>query len=420
MAALVRHVHTRITPGGGPQGYLHNLQGAIGDRKDWGDVRLEVTTLPPMGSIPGSGWVHRTVDFLAQIPGLRRLNYELQGEFALRFKHAVRGWRANYAAVDRGVCEQLLTCDLLVVHDTFLAERLVACSPRESRAKVALVTHAPVFYAHQIAGDILPDAREEEWRDEQVVRSLRRRELATMQSVRAVIWPFTEAQEGYGDWAVLVAAGDARNAFARTGVPRPATASARESTRSSWGVAESDRVALFMGRPHPDKGFGRFLEWAEAARRKNSGWTFVFAGQEPKHSRRDLSAIRCLGYQSDNGGAYLAADLVVIPNRHAYLDIGLLECLALGVPVAATAVGGHRCVLRLLPPICTIADGEPGEVWSRLEQAAVEMARPESRQARVDLWMKLFSPGPFVEEHLAVAAALLYASDERSLHRPSP
>jgi glycosyltransferase involved in cell wall biosynthesis len=407
MPGLVRHVNQRIAPGGGPPGYLHNLRRAVADRGSRDELRIEVTTVPTPGPGHGMSWPRRAAAAIASVPGIRRLNYEIQGDFGLRFKHVVADWRSHYAAVDRHACQKLLACDLLFVHDTFLAEALRAHSPREARDKVVLVTHAPTFYAHQIAGDLLPDAPEQSWRDQRVVRSLRVREVDIMQSVRAVAWPFPEAQEGYAEWQAVARDHPARNVFIRTGVPRPETARTRQVVRDAWGVADTDRVALFMGRPHTDKGFWRYLDWAEAASHNPSRWIFAFAGQEPKHSRRDLSALRRLGYQSDNGGAYLAADLVVIPNRHSYLDIGLLECLALGVPVATTAVGGHRAMLRLSPAIGQIPEGSPADVWGRLEVAASEMAPPESHRARVDLWREMFSPDTFVDEHLRASAALL-------------
>ena len=414
MRGLVRHVNQRIAPGGGPPGYLHNLRRAVADRGDRDELRIEVTTIPSLGAQPRMGWLERAAMAVARAPGIRRLNYEIQGEFALRFKQTVADWRGLYAAIDRRTCQELLACDLLFVHDTFLAEPLLANCPREARDRVVLVTHAPTFYAHQIAADLLPDTSEASWRDERVVRSLRHRELEIMQSVRSVAWPFPEAQEGYAEWQSLAARYPRRDVFIRTGVPRPEALRSREAVRDAWGVAEADRVALFMGRPHADKGFWNYLEWAEAASSVQSEWIFAFAGQEPKHTRRDLGALRRLGYQSDNGGAYLAADLVVIPNRHSYLDIGLLECLALGVPVATTAVGGHRAVLRLSSAVGQIPEGAPGEVWARLAAAAGEMARPQSHRERTCLWNTMFSPDIFVEEHLRASEALLNGSVARS------
>jgi glycosyltransferase involved in cell wall biosynthesis len=399
MSARVRHVHYRLEPGGGPHGYLFNLRTALADAPAEA-LSIEVVALPAAAraaALPGAGL--RT--FLETTPGVRRLRHALRGEFALRFERAEADWRLNYAGLSARDAEALLACDLLFAHETLLAERLVALAPAAARERLVLMTHAPGFYAHQIAGDLCPDEPQEAWRDANVVRRLRERELETMAAVRGVVWPCPGAADGYAEWRRRSTPSEP---FVPTGVPRPEPRTPREAMRSRWGVAQDQKVVLFLGRPHPQKGFDRFVDWADAAR-SDRRWVFVQAGGAPRHSKRDLSAIRQVGYESDNGGAYLAADLVLFPNREAYLDIGLLECLSLGVPVAASRVGGHADLMQGVPDVLAIGQG--ADAFEALSQALPAHARAESRARRERAWADRHSPARFATAHRAAARALL-------------
>jgi glycosyltransferase involved in cell wall biosynthesis len=270
------------------------------------------------------------------------------------------------------------------------------------------MTHSPSFVAHQIAAGLLPEADESAWRDAPCVARLRREELEVMQAARAVAWPVPGAHEAYPEWRELVRAGRGRDLYVRTGVPRPEPRAEPRALRERWRIEPSQRVALFMGRPHPHKGFDRFVEWADLCRRAGGeAWVFVFAGPDPRSSRRDLSAVRAVGFEPDNAAAYLAADLVLLPNRCSYLDIGLLECLALGAPVAASPTGGHRDVMSLCRSLPAIADGDAASSWPAVEGLAAEAADSGRRERHREAWRSLFSPEPFLREHLAAAAAAL-------------
>jgi glycosyltransferase involved in cell wall biosynthesis len=361
---------------------------------------MEVSTLDPTGKGPGPA-ASALSAFLDKTPGVRGLRHRIRGEFALRFERAEADWRAHYDGLTARDAERLFACDLLFAHETLLAERLVRLKPALARRRLVLMTHAPGFYAHQIAGELRPDEPESEWREARCVRRLRGREIETMRAVKAVVWPSAGAADAYREWRALASP---LPPFVATGVPRPEARTPRDEMRARWGVKPGQKVALFLGRPHPQKGFDLFVDWAEA-RRDDPGWLFVQAGGPPRHSKRDLGAIHQAGYESDNGGAYLAADVVVFPNHDAYLDIGLLECLSLGVPVAASAVGGHADLMRETPDI--IAVGSEREAFEAVSRALVASAEPVARARREHAWAERYSPTTFVRAHRAAAGALL-------------
>ena len=116
--------------------------------------------------------------------------------------------------------------------------------------------------------------------------------------------------------------------------------------------------------------------------------------------------ITVFSLEADPAAAYQAADLVLFPNRKAYLDFGLLQCLSLGVPVAVSPVGGHAALVRECPPIPTIPRGGDEEVLAELGPLADGGLPADYRERVIRLWEERFSPRPFVEGHAAAARSL--------------
>ncbi len=396
--ALVRHVHGQVGGAGGPHGYLANLRWAVYENRVAG---IDITDVPVWGKW---NWRSKLWHALDQVRGVRGLLHRMFGEFQMRFRRSLREWDSNYDMVGPAECNRLLACDLLFVHDTFLARRLARLAPAGCRERVVLVSHAPTYIANQIAAYVMPDADPGDWADASLVRSVRDLENETFELVRAVAWPYAAAHEGYSDYANLEAQGRVRSVGIVTGVPSPQPRRARAATRTEWGVGDRP-VALFMGRPHPDKGFDRFLDWAETGH--GDDWVFAFAGNPATRWKREIRGVQLLGYQSDNGAAYRAADLVLIPNRTSFLDIGLLEALSLGVPTATTATGGHREVLRRVPELIEIPTGDARTSWAAVVDAWRTRSTPEAAAARRKAWEERYSPRAFVRAHLEASLALL-------------
>jgi len=303
---------------------------------------------------------------------------------------------ATFSWIGRAEASRMFATDLLVVHSTLLAERLIRMCPEQAASKLILMTHSPTFLVHEVAVAGNPGVPEAELRDEPFVRAMVARELEVMQSARAVLWPCAEAQMGYPDWWELFQAGRVRSIYAETGTSRPVPKASSQAMRESWGIAPERKVALFIGRPHAHKGFDRFADWADLNRKRgDSRWTFVHCGNSAG-ANRDLSAITLAGYVTDNGAAYLAADLILIPNRHSYFDLGALEAISLGGKLALSPSGGHGYLTRTCPSVPVIPDDGAESSWDALEKIAAEYAADERRsQALVAAWQERFSLAPF-------------------------
>jgi glycosyltransferase involved in cell wall biosynthesis len=138
------------------------------------------------------------------------------------------------------------------------------------------------------------------------------------------------------------------------GTPLPALA------RSTFDTPEGVPLVLALGRLHPNKAFDVLLD---AVSRMPGVWLWL-AGEGPERAalaadaaRRGIAdRVRFLGWRTDIGALFAAADAFVVPSRHEPLGSVLMEGMFYGVPMVAAASQGPRQVVTdgtdgLLVPI---------------------------------------------------------------------
>lgn len=143
----------------------------------------------------------------------------------------------------------------------------------------------------------------------------------------------------------------------------------RRRTREALGLDDSTFALLAVGNLKPEKGYedlldalsllrqrapGRALTVLIAGGRQDESYARMLDGQQ---SRLGVSeTVRFLGFRQDGPALYAAADAFVLHSRKEGLPMVLLEAMAAGKPVVATAVGGVPGVVSdgvsglLVPP----------------------------------------------------------------------
>jgi glycosyltransferase involved in cell wall biosynthesis len=118
--------------------------------------------------------------------------------------------------------------------------------------------------------------------------------------------------------------------------------------RSELGLAAKAFVVGIVGRLAPVKDHELFLRTARLVAERRRDAHFVVVGGGPREPElRSLAAdlgldgrVHFLGFRTDLPRIYAGLDVLALTSRHEGTPLSLLEAMAAGCPVVATAVGG--------------------------------------------------------------------------------
>lgn len=125
-------------------------------------------------------------------------------------------------------------------------------------------------------------------------------------------------------------------------------ASERHRVRTELGLLESDIAVVTVANYRPVKNYPMLLRACAVAAERASNLRFVVIGQGPGapgvhalHESLSLGPrMLLLGYRPDATTVMAACDIFTLSSDTEGLPVSLMEALALGLPVVATAVGG--------------------------------------------------------------------------------
>jgi glycosyltransferase involved in cell wall biosynthesis len=152
--------------------------------------------------------------------------------------------------------------------------------------------------------------------------------------------------------------------------------SQRERMREELGVAADECLAVTVANYRPHKDYPTLLAAARMVRDRALPLRFVAVGQGPlerdvhdEHSRSGLGeSFRLLGYRPDALDVLAAADVFVLSSRQEGLPVALMEALVLGLPVAASAVGGVSEAVTQDVEGLLVRPGHPEELADAITQ----------------------------------------------------
>jgi glycosyltransferase involved in cell wall biosynthesis len=138
----------------------------------------------------------------------------------------------------------------------------------------------------------------------------------------------------------------------------------RASMRSRLGISDNRVAAVIVSRMSMQKGYGDLAAAMHHLKNTNdiNGIDLIVVGGgeeapeiEALFAGLDSRCIHFVGLQENVSPFLMAADLFIFPSWHENLSIALLEAMAHGLPVIATAVGGNVEVVEkgggiLVPP----------------------------------------------------------------------
>jgi glycosyltransferase involved in cell wall biosynthesis/peptidoglycan/xylan/chitin deacetylase (PgdA/CDA1 family) len=147
----------------------------------------------------------------------------------------------------------------------------------------------------------------------------------------------------------------------------------RSRVRRALDVGANEVLVLTVANYRSQKGYRTLFDAVARVVRTPSRARFVAVGQGPLetevHEWRDKAGLRdsfsLLGYRSDVPDLLAAADLLVVASSAEGLPVAVMEALAMGVPIVATAVGGIPELVR---------DGQEGLLVPSGDAAALAAA----------------------------------------------
>jgi glycosyltransferase involved in cell wall biosynthesis len=146
------------------------------------------------------------------------------------------------------------------------------------------------------------------------------------------------------------------------------------------------RIVVAAGRLSPEKGFGVLVEAAKLLRNEGQDVGFVLFGDGPlRQALAGQVAARGLGerfvlagFRDDVGRFLPHADLAVNASFTEGLPVAVLEALAAGLPVVATAVGDTPEVIEDGVHGFLVPAGAPAELAGRVAQALADEGRRQA------------------------------------------
>ena len=153
---------------------------------------------------------------------------------------------------------------------------------------------------------------------------------------------------------------------------RPPTATEREAARRVYGFTPDNLVVLFVGHEFDRKGLPLLIDALSGApdrfRLLVVGGTSDLVDSARRHAEGAGIAdrVRLIGPLADPAAAFKAADLFGLPSAYESFGLVVLEAMAYGLPVMATAVGVVPDVVR---------DGDNGYVLAHVTDIGAALTR---------------------------------------------
>jgi glycosyltransferase involved in cell wall biosynthesis len=162
------------------------------------------------------------------------------------------------------------------------------------------------------------------------------------------------------------------------------------SARARWGIPGDAFVVATVGRLSPEKGHELLLHALATVRNSIASLVCLLAGDGPlrgvlEQQVRALhldSVCRFLGDVPEIEDVYAAAEVTVLPSVFEGMPNAVLESMAMGCPVIATAVGGSVELVREGETGLLVPPGDRGALAAALANLAGSPARRARMRVR--------------------------------------
>ena len=316
----------KITPTGGPGGYLYNL---INGLKGLGDSDYQFDFLPEQWR---PGWIKKGLDRLPRA-----------------CRQAYSDWRIHERCVflessgNKTAQLDLNEYDIIHLH-TIFSMMLVKDSLKDYKGLVLLTSHTPKPpHLEWVEDDI---SKREYIRHSKDYDDLVAVEAEAFSLADYIIFPCEEAEEPYfNNWdgyKTVRESNVSKYRYFPTGVPSPVVNLSREEIVKRYKLPNNAIILSYVGRHNQTKGYDQLLKIGEKILSRHENVYFLIAGkEEPLKGLKNDRWIE-VGWTDQAASIISASDIFVLPNKETYFDIVMLEVLSCGTCVVASNTGGNK------------------------------------------------------------------------------
>lgn len=148
----------------------------------------------------------------------------------------------------------------------------------------------------------------------------------------------------------------------------------RDTARQQLGVAPEEKIIVTIGRLSPEKGLDILLVAYARQFGSDHGVRLILVGDGPEMAELKLLTDRLgiaeqvafAGFTTDVARYYAAADLFVMSSHTEGFPMALLEAMAWGLPVLASAVGGIPDIVENGKDGCLVPPGDEEQLASAM------------------------------------------------------
>ena len=153
------------------------------------------------------------------------------------------------------------------------------------------------------------------------------------------------------------------------------------SLRSHFGLSQTKKIILFVGRFVPKKGFDKVF----AARSKD--YQIVFVGGDPLQKNTEEAVFLGKISQAEIAQAYRAADIFILPSESEGFPLAVQEAMASGLPIITTNDEGYASY-HLDKKMVVMID-HPTE--HSVREAIASIIHDDARQQAMALYSKKYA-----------------------------
>jgi glycosyltransferase involved in cell wall biosynthesis len=204
----------------------------------------------------------------------------------------------------------------------------------------------------------------------------------------------------------------------------PSSAETVRQLRQTLGITEDSRVILCVGRLSREKAQRDFIEAAALIRSNNSNRNtrFVIAGDGPdRFMLKDLAKARGIadwfffaGQVANLAPYYTMADIAVLPSHSEGSPNVLLEAMAGGLPIVATAVGGVPEIVEHEKQALLVEKQNPTALARSIERLLDDPALCSRLSTSARQTISAYTPDAYRDSILSLYQSCLAGASESS------